>query len=297
MSSPRNSKRILFQKLHGLGNDFVLIDGIGNPGLVLTKKTILELADRKRGVGYDQLLFLQAPVSPKATAKMVIYNTDGSIAEMCGNGLRAAALYLWKVDSRLPQTIFIDTHSGLRSASRLSSLDEGVIETEMGAPQFKEASAQLLKAATWMKTGVKASLVDVGNPHAVFLIKPPASPEKPAPFEKLHKSTLEWLTTNGALIENHKNFPNRTNVEFIEIKNRKTIYVYVWERGVGLTEACGTGAVAAATAAMKLGLCDKDVKVVFPGGIVEVSWDAKKKNASAFLRGTAHHSFSGEFLL
>lgn len=277
-----------FEKLHGLGNDFVLVDFVtGDPGAsesALTKEVIQAIADRKRGVGFDQLLVLAE--SARLQARLHIYNADGSKAEMCGNGLRAAALHLWRVKPSLPPQLVFQTDAGDRSAQLLGPVDGGLIETEMGAPRFPKAHKSIGTGFTLapLRGRVKPVLVNVGNPHAVFFVRLPVGKGAVTP----------WVARHGAVIEIHKAFPRRTNVEFAQVLSRHQVRAFVWERGVGLTEACGTGAVAVACAAIREGLCESPVEVLFPGGAVEVRWDGE---GSAFLRGHAAHAFSAQWPL
>ena len=277
------SPGIPFTKLHGLGNDFVLLD-LRAPDQAaalssrLSRDLIAGIADRKRGVGFDQLLVLRA--SPRVHCILDIYNADATLAEMCGNGLRAAALYLWTRGAVVDHELVFETAAGDRRARALGPLDiadeDAAIECEMGVPRIHAAPAALKRG---IRLGAKTNhpvCVNVGNPHAVVFVTP--------------KSVAE-LTKWGSLLEKHRAFPKRTNVEFVRVKDRHVIEVKVWERGVGITEACGTGAVAAACAAIREGLADSPVEVRFPGGAAEVRWDGPKQ--PAFLRGHAHEVFTG----
>ncbi len=278
-----------FFKLNGLGNDFVLIDHRRKAlGPALTKSRIRHLGDRKRGVGFDQLLVLEK--SPRAQARLHIYNTDGTRAEMCGNGLRAAALHLWTeggVDPR--RELLIHTDAGLLRCRPRGPLSKGMIETEMGIPHFPSAPR-----TPWVPTvlGARPVLVNVGNPHAVYWLTPPQVGVHGGGLAALTAATRAWLTRHGSAVENHRAFPRRTNVEFARVRSPNRIDAYVWERGVGLTEACGTGAVAVACAALREGLCSGTVSVGFPGGTVSVRW---QPGESAFLTGKVEFSFSGRF--
>lgn len=278
--------QIPFTKLHGLGNDFVLVDARGGASHVvklLTKDVIRAIADRKRGVGYDQLLLLRT--SSRVHAVLDIYNADASMAEMCGNGLRAAALYLWSRGGVSDAELVLETAAGDRLARRLGPQaadgSGGLIECEMGVPKIKKTPPALARGAKF--SGAKAFkpvVVDVGNPHTVFFTMP---------------SDDAKLTAWGSKIETHKAFPRRTNVEFVRARGSHVIDVKVWERGVGITEACGTGAVASACAAIHERLVASPVEVRFPGGAAEVRWDGPGK--PAFLRGHAAEVFSGQWLL
>lgn len=272
---------IPFTKLHGLGNDFALIDLRAPEQAVLlqpllTPATIKAIADRKRGVGLDQLLVLRA--SARVHAVLDIYNADASLVEMCGNGLRAAALYLWlRCGAAQSEELVLETAAGDRRSRALGPLAENaLIECEMGVPRILPTPPALKRG---VKLGTKVHqpfCVNVGNPHAVVFTYP--------------KSDAE-LTKWGRLLENHRAFPKRTNVEFVRIKNRHILEVKVWERGVGMTLACGTGAVAAACAAIHEGVAQSPVEVRFPGGEAEVRWDGRKQ--PAYLRGRAQEVYSG----
>lgn len=317
-------------KLHGLGNDFVLIDSRRSARRqipTLTPALCRAIANRKTGVGFDQLLVLRDArnkkvqatadrrhAGPHTDAALDILNADGSVAEMCGNGLRAAALYIWIERSRsgsaVPpsaiEPLLIDTCAGPRMArprSRIAAdTHTAVIECEMGVPVFicgagrfarseiarSEAFGFAAKSARAIeKEGLSVAgktfnpvCVDVGNPHAVNFVYP----QKEADLTK-------W----GSAIERHRFFPNRTNVEFARVRGRHALDVKVWERGVGTTEACGTGAVASAVAAIVNGSAQSPVKVRFPGGEALVEWQGT--GASAYLTGPATLVFTGDLRL
>lgn len=268
---------IPFTKLHGLGNDFVLIDARAS-GIKLSKQLVCAIADRKRGVGYDQLLLLKP--SARVHAILEIFNSDGSKAEMCGNGLRAAALYLWKRGGLSDAQLVIETDAGDRRARRMGPIEETeLIECEMGVPKVQAKHPKLPRG---IRLGAKTHhpvCVNVGNPHAVV-------------FQ--HVANDRDLAKWGSLIENHKAFPKRTNAEFVRVRDKHIIEVKVWERGVGITEACGTGAVASACAAISRGLVQSPVEVRFPGGQAEVAWNGP--GTQAMLRGPAHEVYSGVWL-
>lgn len=253
---------------------------------LLTKPVVQAIGDRKRGVGYDQLLLLRT--SARVHAILDIYNCDGSMAEMCGNGLRAAALFLWTRGGVKDANLVIETAAGDRQARRLgpqtSDGSEGSIECEMGVPKIKRLPKAIERGVKFKGSGsmkaFKPVCVDVGNPHAVFFT-----------MARNERQLTAW----GSMVETHKAFPKRTNVEFIKKRDSHTIDVKVWERGVGITEACGTGAVASACAAIHEGLVASPVEVRFPGGAAEVRWDGIGQ--PAYLRGHAAEVFSGTWNL
>jgi len=269
---------LAFTKLHGLGNDFVLIDARGDADEGLTKPVIKAIADRKRGVGFDQLLVLRP--SPRVHAVLDIFNADGSRAEMCGNGLRAAALHLWTRGGVSDHELILETDAGDRRSRALGPLTGdpagALIECEMGVPRIHAAPKALARGVRLGGRARHPVCVNVGNPHAVIF----ASPRNGAELRA-------W----GPLVETHRAFPRRTNVEFVKAQDKHVIGVQVWERGVGVTEACGTGAVAAACAAIHEGLAESPVEVRFSGGAAEVRWDGPGQ--PAFLRGHASEVFAG----
>ncbi|MGE4232937.1 MAG: diaminopimelate epimerase [Bacteriovoracia bacterium] len=250
-----------FTKLHGLGNDFVLIDQSKKVSK-LSKKEIQSIGSRTRGVGFDQLLLLKTSKKKDIDYDLVIYNTDGSRAEMCGNGLRAAALYCWNHLTSKSKLHF-STDAGMRAAYRTRN----AISCSMGVPKIKKMTGK-----------IEAYAVDVGNPHLVLFYWP--------------KSNAEFLKM-GAKLEYHNAFPNRVNVQFVKVVSRNKIKVRVWERGVGPTEACGTGAVASAFASIFSGKCNPPVNVEFEGGKAKVTLTRLQE---VFLEATAKEVFIGNWL-
>jgi diaminopimelate epimerase len=297
---------IPFHKFHGLGNDFVLIDGVGRSNAAalarpLAKSIVIQMGHRSRGIGFDQLLhLLPATAAQKARGvycRLLILNTDGSRAEMCGNGLRAAALYVWRYHKKVSykKPLMFSTDAGALSAKfsgRAADLVCGkacnvVIETEMGVPKDLPLPRALQSA--WQKhlpKNANPKVIDIGNPHLVFFISKATN-------------TPHFAKKIGPIFETHKSFPRRTNVEFVSLlkkePNKITAKVHVWERGAGLTMACGTGAVAVAKAWQQIvGDALREVCVVYPGGTVGVNIPADQKRCW-WIRGTAAESFSGIF--
>ena len=279
---------IPFTKLHGLGNDFVLLDVRGAfsrlrqmMGIVSSRLFLTAIADRKTGVGCDQVLVLAAPARGAADVALVIYNADGSKAEMCGNGLRAAALYLWtnaKGDKKKDLSIL--TASGILRC-RMVDARKNLIETEIGFPKIVSAPKGLGHVLGG-HAHAEFTCVDVGNPHLVVFGVWPRSSEE--------------LAELGSALENHRAFPKRTNVEFVRVRGKSKIEVQVWERGVGRTEACGTGAIAAAVAASARKLCSANPSVVFAGGTAMVRLEQNANQTTcAYLTGTAHIVFASVF--
>jgi diaminopimelate epimerase len=280
-----------FIKMQGLGNDFIVIDGVSvsreklkEQERLLTPKFAREICDRRFGVGADQILWLRPAKSKKAVARMEILNCDGSIAEMCGNGIRAVAVYLNGLESeknkKKSAKIFpIETLAGLLTVE----LKGAQVRVDMGPPKLGEKSSQKggIQSEKLAVNGASIQFweVSMGNPHAVIFVDGLAG----YPVER-----------EGAMIEVHPRFPKRTNVEYVEVISRKKMKVRVWERGAGITLACGTGACASAVAAIASGKTQKAVEVELPGGVLFIEWSGSA-NHSVFMTGPAEEVFRGEF--
>jgi diaminopimelate epimerase len=264
--------------MHSLGNDFVLLDGIRRP-FHLGRDHIQQLADRHRGIGCDQLIVAE-PGQNDADFSMRIFNTDGSEAEQCGNGARCFAKFLHDEGLTNQNRLVVDTGSRL---IHLEIEDDWQVMVDMGAPGFElgalpfdaqdKANAYQLDVAGEM---VEISAISMGNPHAILIVDDVDT----VPVERL-----------GPAIERHSRFPQRTNVGFACPITRSKIRLRVWERGVGETLACGSGACAAAVACHRLGLIDQEIEVELPGGIASVRWSGQ---GSVFLRGPAVTVYRGE---
>ncbi|MGK5083405.1 diaminopimelate epimerase [Bdellovibrionota bacterium FG-1] len=278
---------IPFVKMQGLGNDFVLIDDVGKPW-GFCQKIDAELAraicDRRYGIGADQLLWLKSPQDPRAQARMEILNADGSVAEMCGNGIRAVGVYLDRLGTPQQQTLsaryLIETLAGILPIE----VQGDRVSVEMGLPQLGpgfETDGEVLRLADGLGVQVfRFFEVNMGNPHAVIFSE---GPEDPVVLQK-------W----GSQIETHPRFVDRTNVEWVEVLGPSSIRVRVWERGAGMTLACGTGACAAAVAAIQTGRVSSPIAVTLPGGTLEVSWNP---GASVVMKGPAELVFRGEYFV
>ncbi|WP_419816537.1 diaminopimelate epimerase [Glacieibacterium sp.] len=257
-----------FTKMHGLGNDFIVFDARAEP-LSLTAQQVRGLSDRFTGIGCDQLFVLEA--SERADAFMRIWNHDGSEVGACGNGARCVAALLGGNN-------VIDTAGGLIEASAegaAASVDLGQPRFEWDAVPLAYAMDTLDMPVGWDKLD-RPSAVSVGNPHVVFVV------------EDVEAVALESL---GPVIENDALFPERVNVGVAQVIDRGHLRLRVWERGAGLTRACGTGAVAAGLTAMRRGLADRKVTVTLPGGDVTVEWRA---DGHVLLAGPAVTVFAGE---
>jgi diaminopimelate epimerase len=282
-----------FTKMQGAGNDFIVIETKTNRRD--WSKLAIEMCDRHYGVGADGLL-ISLP-SKIADFKMRIFNADGSESAVCGNGLRCLIMhYLDSNPDRHDSTITIETSIGLRTAK--INRDNGKIKdihVNMGEPGIglactpvKEVGRKsVLDITTKMNHAIKVdgkelllSLVSIGNPHAVYFY---SGKIKDFPLAKL-----------GSKVEQHKLFPDETNFEVVRIISHKKVEAVVWERGVGETLACGSGACAIVVAGNLLGWLDKKVDVILPGGTLKVNWDTDK-DANIYLSGPTATVFHGEW--
>ncbi|MEO5971438.1 MAG: diaminopimelate epimerase [Bdellovibrionia bacterium] len=293
-------KSLKFTKMQGLGNDFIVIDDLGTQPTTsgdLTPEVAKKICDRRFGVGADQILWLRKVESSRARSdlRMEILNADGSVAEMCGNGIRAVALYLNRHLFKDKTEFNIETLAGIKTVQ----VKGNSVLVDMGIPTLGSKilmGGELLLTDELLSTGEllltsqlnsKGKLlpttdfeffeVNVGNPHAVIFVD-----EVKAFLVK------KW----GPLIEKHPRFPNRTNVEFVEVKSPHAIQVRVWERGAGITLACGTGACAAAVASLTTGKVQNPVEVQLPGGNLKITWAGA--GSSVMMEGPAEEVFTGK---
>ncbi|MBF0445149.1 MAG: diaminopimelate epimerase [Magnetococcales bacterium] len=260
-----------FIKMHGLGNDFVVFDHIKKPHKI-TPQLAAKLADRRMGVGCDQVIQLLAPSKnrPLVHAEMRIYNGDGSQAEMCGNAARCVAKYL-RCTMNLPtQTLTLQTLAGL---IKIQPKGGGLEAVDMGRPIYGKAGEPI---TTQSGNSYKFTQVSMGNPHCVIFL--PSLDGFP-------------LAVEGPQLESHERFPHRTNVEFVQVLNQKEIRMRVWERGAGITLACGTGACAAGVAAVLNGHAQREVVVKLDGGDLDIFW---RSDDHVIMTGPATISFHGE---
>jgi len=267
---------IPFIKMHGLGNDYVYVDCFPKETAEqLAKTDLLELArrmsDRHFGIGSDGLVLIMP--SREADACMRIFNADGSEAQMCGNAIRCVGKYLYESGRCTNPRMFIQTKAGIRSLTL--HIEDGVVRAvtvNMGQPRVQ--SDMLMRGTD----PIGFTSVNMGNPHAVFF-RDTIQPEE--------------VATLGPLISTHTHFPEGTNVEFACVRNAKEMDVRVWERGSGVTLACGTGACAAAVAAMWHGWTERTVVVHLPGGDLDIKWT--KGTDSVYMTGPATEVFRGEW--
>jgi diaminopimelate epimerase len=271
--------KLHFTKMHGAGNDFVVIDGISQ-AVNLSASQIRRIADRHFGVGCDQLLLVEKPHNPQADFRYRIFNADGGEVEQCGNGARCFVRFV--VDRKLTAKteITVETRSGL-IMPRLES--DGRVTVNMGAPRFDPADIPFdtpARALTYELdvdgTPVTISALSMGNPHAVQVVE---------------NVDTAPVVTQGPLIEHHPRFPRRVNAGFMQIIDHRHIKLRVYERGAGETLSCGTGACAAAVAGMMRGLLDGRVEVETRGGVLTIEWLGE--DAPVMMTGPAATVFEG----
>lgn len=258
-TQPLASAGVRFVKMHGLGNDFVVVDRrqqVFEP----SASQIRAMADRHIGVGFDQLLILDPPESDGDVA-FRIFNADGRAAEQCGNGVRCVARLFFESSARRRREMALESPAG---TVRGRVLDDGAVAVEMGQPDFRPASLPFERTGQSPRytidvegESVSFGAVSMGNPHVVI------------PVAAVATAPVEWL---GPRLENHAAFARGTNVGFLEIVDRRHLRLRVHERGVGETRACGTGASAAAAVARLWGEIDEVVTVTLPGGELSIAW-------------------------
>ena len=275
--------RLKFTKMHGLGNDFVVLDATRAP-LALDRDQLRFLADRHFGIGCDQILQIEPPRSPDTDFYYRIFNADGGEVEQCGNGARCFVRFVREQGLTEKTEIRVGTQSGV-IVPKLEA--DGRVTVDMGVPQFEPARIPFLaerRALTYqLEVGgaaIEISALSMGNPHAVQLVKDvDAAP----------------VRTQGPAIEAHARFPQRVNAGYIQIIDRGRIKLRVYERGAGETLACGTGACAAVVAGIQRNLLDDRVVVATRGGDLGISWQGEGK--PVLMTGPAVTVFSGEIEL
>jgi diaminopimelate epimerase len=253
-----------FQKLHGLGNHFIFFDEMGQDFQKLKQPAgIKAMCDVKYGLGADGIIFITDPTDATCQCCMQMFNVDGSEAEMCGNAIRGVA-HLYKNHHKGIEPIRIQTRAGVREIRSAGEKDGACFYTvDMGKAQFDltktgdQLPADKQKPMVWHDDSVQPYYVHVGNPHAMLFLE--------------SKMDRDAMISMGAWLEMHPNHPRRINVEFVEVLGKQEIRVTVWERGCGMTSACGTGATACVAMAIKLGKVSAPVTVHMPGGDLFIS--------------------------
>ena len=261
--------KLPFMKMEGAGNDFVVLDFTGK-AFELKKEQIQRLADRHFGVGCDQVLVVERASKPGVDFRYRIFNSDGGEVEQCGNGARCFVKFVHARGLTAKREMRVETLGGV-IVPRLE--DDGEVSVDMGPPAVE---MPLLHEIALKNEIVKATLLSMGNPHAVQVVADVAT----AP-----------VATQGPALEHHSKFPNRVNAGYLQVRDRRRISLRVWERGAGETLACGTGACAAVVAGILRGLLDSPVTVETRGGALTVSW-AGGDNA-VWMKGPAGSVFEG----
>ncbi len=267
-----------FLKMHGLGNDFVVFDARRSP-LTLSKGQVCALADRRTGIGCDQVIVIDR--AAQADAAMRIFNADGSEVESCGNAARCVGSLLLS-ETQQPR-IHLDTTGG-----RLLCMaaEDGEIAVDMGLPRLGWRDIPLARESDTQNLvldvagqRLKASAVSMGNPHCILFVD---------------DAQGAAVTELGPLIEHHPLFPARTNVEFVQVISRTHLRMRVWERGVGITRACGTGACASAVAAVCAALAERELDIELDGGRLHIDW---RKDDHVIMSGPVRLVYCGEIAL
>jgi diaminopimelate epimerase len=282
-------KLILFSKMHGLGNDYIIIDESREEIIPLNKKPIVvkELCRRGFSVGADGVIFVSPASFPGADIRFRIFNSDGSEAEMCGNGIRCFSEFVYENGIVPKRNMRVETPAGVKELK--ITVGHGKVKSskvDMGFATFKTSEIPMItdedefleKELQLDGEAVKMSVVSVGNPHAVIIIS------------YLDKVPLETL---GPLIETHDAFPQKINVHFVNILNRNEIEMITWERGAGVTFACGTGATSSAIVGYKLGKLDDHVLVHLPGGDLKIDVYEKNGLLGALMEGDSVLVYDG----
>ena len=270
-------EKVPFLKMHGLGNDFVVLDARSN-ALEVGPEGARALADRHTGIGCDQLIVLQPPRHPAAQLSMRIHNPDGSEAEACGNATRCVAWMLGRETGA--SRVQIETVAGLLEAEIAA---DGQVAVDMGPARTNWRDIPLARAADTdnvdLVLGCLSAPVctNIGNPHATFFVDDVEAVD---------------LATLGPVLERHALFPQRANIGVAAIRDRGNIRLRVWERGAGITRACGSGACAALVAAYRRGLAERRAVVTLDGGSLDIDW---REDGHVIMTGPAALSFEGHF--
>jgi diaminopimelate epimerase len=286
--------KLRFTKMQGAGNDFVMLDAISQH-LDLSPARVRRLADRRFGIGADQVLVVERPSDARADFRYRIFNADGAEVEHCGNGARCFLMFVREAGLTAKTRIRVQTSSGLIEP-RL--LDDGSVRVDMGPPSMQPADCAFDTAGLASRRQGAATLwalpvqnqerwigvVSMGNPHAV---------------QQVEDAETAAVASEGPLIESHPRFAQRVNAGFMQVVDRHTIRLRVWERGVGETLACGTGACAATVTGIAQGLLASPVEVRTRGGTLRIEWDAAvspagEPPAAVYMSGPAVRVFEGE---
>ncbi|KLN64434.1 diaminopimelate epimerase [Vibrio sp. VPAP30] len=269
-----------FSKMHGLGNDFMVVDCI-TQNIFFSPDLIRRLADRHTGVGFDQLLVVEAPYDPETDFHYRIFNADGSEVEQCGNGARCFARFVRMKGLTNKYSVSVSTKKGKMV---LNIEEDDQVTVNMGVPEF-EPNKIPFKAKQTEKTYILRTddktlfcgAVSMGNPHVVNVVDDVATAD---------------VDTLGPLLESHERFPERVNAGFMQVVSRNEVNLRVYERGAGETQACGSGACGAVAVGIVQGLLDDKVTVNLPGGSLKIAWQGEGK--PLYMTGPATHVFDGQ---
>nr|WP_314561097.1 diaminopimelate epimerase [uncultured Pseudomonas sp.] len=272
--------QLRFTKMHGLGNDFMVLDLISQHAHIQPKHVRL-WGDRKTGVGFDQLLIVETPSTPDVDFRYRIFNADGSEVEQCGNGARCFARFVFDKRLTVKKQIRVETKGGI---IELLLKGDGQVRVDMGAPRLQPAEIPFIAETETLNHAVQVegetvelAVVSMGNPHGVLRV---------ADVDQAPVLTL------GPQLECHPRFPQKANIGFLQIIDAQRARLRVWERGVGETRACGTGACAAAVAGIRQGWLKSPVSIELPGGLLNIEWDGVGQ--SVLMTGPATRVYEGQ---
>ena len=277
-------EKIKFTKMNGLGNDFIIIDYEDFEKTKMTPSELaLKLCNRNFSIGADGLIIINRETK-NADISWIFYNSDGSVAEMCGNGMRCFARYVHDKGIITKDEFSVETLSGIKIPKIIS---ENEVRVNMGMPILEtnkilfENDTNDYKYVTRDGNEFNMYAISMGNPHTIIFVE---------------EKSKEYALKYGSEIENDKLFKEKTNVEFVEVLSKKEVILNVWERGCGITLACGTGACATVVAGVLKGILDNDVIVHLPGGDLNITWKGSLENTkqNVFMTGKADYSFYGE---
>ena len=279
--------KIKFTKMNGLGNDFVILDyDEYKKANIPADKLALKLCNRNFSIGADGLIIVN-PNTDKADISWIFYNSDGSMAQMCGNGMRCFARYIYDNKIIDKKEFSVETKAGIIVPKIIS---ENEVCVNMGIPILEpnkipcKTKTNLNIPYTLNNKDFLLNTVSMGNPHCVIFVE---------------KDSKELAYKYGSIIENDKLFPEKTNVEFVEILSKDEVIINVWERGCGITSACGTGACATVVAGILNDYLNNSIKVNLPGGTLKIEWNGSSTDIkhSVFMTGRADYSFFGETVI
>ena len=278
---------IKFTKMNGLGNDFVILDYSEFQKTKLSPgKLAQKLCNRNFSIGADGLIIVN-PDTNKADISWIFYNSDGSVAQMCGNGMRCFSRYVYDKKIIDKKEFSVETKAGIIVPKIIS---ENEVCVNMGIPILEpnkipcKTKTNLNIPYTLNNKDFLLNTVSMGNPHCVIFVE---------------KDSKELAYKYGSIVENDKLFPEKTNVEFVEILSKDEVIINVWERGCGITSACGTGACATVVAGILNGYLNNSIKVNLPGGTLKIEWNGSSTDIkhSVFMTGRADYSFFGETII